>query len=141
MFTHVGLLQFTDKGLHGIKDTTKRAAAAKEPARKVGVNMRELLWTQGEFDMVCIVEAEAADEAALAAFTLATALEGNVRFRTLRAHSAAEMDKILARLRWPVADAPPVGLLAGCSMQEDDQDDQDVREAHRDRLRHLAQGL
>jgi uncharacterized protein with GYD domain len=28
MVTYVGLLSFTDKGIQGIKDTTKRAAAA-----------------------------------------------------------------------------------------------------------------
>ncbi|MDH5341031.1 MAG: GYD domain-containing protein, partial [Rubrivivax sp.] len=64
MFTYVGLLSFTDKGLQGVKDTTKRAAAAKEAARKHGVNMREILWTMGDCDMVCILESE--DEQALA---------------------------------------------------------------------------
>jgi uncharacterized protein with GYD domain len=97
MFTYVGLLQFTEKGLHGVKDTTKRAAAAKEAARKSGVHMREILWTQGEFDMVCILEAE--NEAALAAFSLGIAQQGNVRTRSLRAYPAAEMDKILALLK------------------------------------------
>ena len=41
---------------------------------------------------------EAEDEAALAAFSLATAMQGNVRSRSLRAYSATEMDKILAKL-------------------------------------------
>ena len=43
MITYIGLLSFTEKGLHSIKDTTKRAAAAKEAAKKAGVNMREVL--------------------------------------------------------------------------------------------------
>ena len=30
MVTYVGLMSFTDKGIQGIKDTTKRAAAARE---------------------------------------------------------------------------------------------------------------
>jgi len=97
MFTYVGLLSFTDKGLQGVKDTTKRAAAAKEAARKHGVNMREILWTMGDCDMVCILESE--DEQALAAFNLATAMQGNVRTRSMRAYPAAEMDKILAKLK------------------------------------------
>ena len=29
MITYIGLLNFTDKGIHGVKETTKRAAAAK----------------------------------------------------------------------------------------------------------------
>jgi uncharacterized protein with GYD domain len=97
MITYVGLLSFTEKGIQGIKDTTKRAAAAKEAAKKHGVNMREIFWTMGEYDLVCVLEAE--DESALAAFNLATAMQGNVRSRSLRAYSASEMDKILAKLK------------------------------------------
>jgi uncharacterized protein with GYD domain len=96
MITHIGLLTFTDKGLSTIKDSTKRAAAAKAAAKKTGVNMRDVFWTLGEYDVICVLEAE--DEAALAAFTIATAQQGNVRTRTLRAFSATEMDKILAKV-------------------------------------------
>jgi uncharacterized protein with GYD domain len=96
MITYIGLLSFTDKGIQGIKDTTKRAAAAKEAAKKSGVNIREMLWTMGDCDMVCVLESE--DEASLTAFNLATAMQGNVRSRSMRAYPAAEMDKILAKL-------------------------------------------
>jgi uncharacterized protein with GYD domain len=96
MITYIGLLSFTEKGVQSIKDTTKRAAAAKEAAKKSGVNIREMLWTMGEFDMICVLEAE--DEHALAAFNLATAMQGNVRSHSLRAYSAGDMDKILAKL-------------------------------------------
>ena len=96
MITYIGLLSFTEKGVQAIKDTTKRAAAAREAAKKFGVNIREMLWTMGEYDMVCVLEAE--DEHALAAFNLATAMQGNLRSRSLRAYSAGEMDKILAKL-------------------------------------------
>jgi len=96
MITYVGLVKFTDKGIQSIKDTTKRAAAAKEAAKKMGVNMRDLLWTMGEYDMVCVLEAE--DEHAMAAFNLALAMQGNVRSQSLRAYNAGDMDKILAKL-------------------------------------------
>ncbi|GAC1355150.1 MAG: GYD domain-containing protein [Variovorax sp.] len=96
MVTCVGLMSFTDKGIQTLKDTTKRAAAAKEMAKKSGVNMRELVWTMGEYDLVCILEAE--DEKALAAFSLAMAMQGNVRSQSLRAYSASEMDSILAKI-------------------------------------------
>lgn len=96
MVTYVGLLSFTDKGIQGLKDTTKRAAAAKEVAARFGVNMREIVWTMGEYDGVCILEAQ--DEKAMAAFSLATAMQGNIRSRSMRAWTAAEMDEILAKL-------------------------------------------
>ena len=90
------MLSFTDQGIQDIKKTTQRAAAAKEIAKKFGVNMREILWTMGECDIVCILEAD--DESSLAAFNLATAMQGNVRSRSLRAYTAGDMDKILAKL-------------------------------------------
>jgi uncharacterized protein with GYD domain len=96
MVTYVGLLNFTDKGIQSIKDTTKRAAAAKEIGSRFGVNMREIVWTMGEYDAVCILEAQ--DEKAMTAFSLATAMQGNVRSRSMRAWTAAEMDQILAKL-------------------------------------------
>ena len=96
MITYVGLMSFTDKGIQTVKDTTKRAAAAREAAKKFGVNIKELVWTMGEYDLVCILEAE--DEQALAAFSLATAMLGNLRSRSLRAYSASEMDTILAKI-------------------------------------------
>jgi uncharacterized protein with GYD domain len=96
MITYIGLLNFTDKGVQGIKDTTKRAAAAKEAAKKFGVNMRDIYWTMGEYDLVCVLEAD--NEASLTAFNLATAMQGNVRSRSLRAFSASEMETVLAKL-------------------------------------------
>ena len=96
MVTYIGLLSFTDKGIEGIKDTTKRAVAAREVAKKFGVNIREMLWTMGKYDLVCVLEAE--DEQALAAFNLATAMQGNLRSHSMRAYSASDMDQILAKL-------------------------------------------
>jgi len=96
MVTYIGMLNFTDKGIQSVKETTKRAAAAKETAKKLGVNMRDIYWTMGDCDVVCVLESE--DEQALAAFSLAIAMQGNVHTRSLRAYTAGEMDKILAKL-------------------------------------------
>lgn len=96
MVTYIGMLNFTDKGIQSAKETTKRAAAAKETAKKLGVNMRDIYWTMGDCDVVCVLESE--DEQALAAFSLAIAMQGNVRTRSLRAYTAGEMDAILAKL-------------------------------------------
>jgi len=96
MVTYIGLLNFTDKGIQGVKQTTQRAAAAKELGQRMGVNMREIWWTLGQHDVVCLLEA--ADEASITAFNLAIAGQGNVRSQTLRAFNATEMDKVLAKL-------------------------------------------
>ena len=52
MVTCVSLMNFTDQGLRTIKDSPKRAAAAAEAAKKFGVTMREIVWTQGQYDIV-----------------------------------------------------------------------------------------
>jgi uncharacterized protein with GYD domain len=96
MVTYIGLMSFTEQGIKNIKGTTQRAAAAKEMAKKFGVNMRDIWWTMGDTDLVCVLEAD--DEQALAAFSLGTAMQGNIRSRSMRAYTAAEMDKILAKL-------------------------------------------
>lgn len=96
MFTYISLLNFTDKGIQSIKESTKRAAAAKEVGKKLGVNMREIYWTMGEHDIVCVLEADS--EAALTAFSLAVAQQGNVRAHSLRAFTASEMETVLSKL-------------------------------------------
>ena len=96
MITYIGLMTFTDKGIASIKDSTKRAAAAKEAAAKFGVKFRELYWTMGECDLVAVLEADS--EQAIAALNLAIASQGNVRGRSMRAFTAQEMDAILAKL-------------------------------------------
>lgn len=96
MFTYISLLNFTDKGIQTVKDSPKRAAAAKETAKKLGVNLREIYWTMGEFDLVCVLEADS--EAAITAFNLSIAQQGNVRSKSLRAFSAGELETALAKM-------------------------------------------
>jgi uncharacterized protein with GYD domain len=96
MLNYVVLATFTDQGIRSIKDTTKRADMAKETAGKFGVKMREIYWTQGQYDIVTLCEAK--DEASIAAFGLALSSAGNVRFQTLRAFSRDDMNGILSKL-------------------------------------------
>jgi uncharacterized protein with GYD domain len=96
MLNYVVLASFTDQGIRSIKDTTKRADAAKETAGRFGVKMREIFWTQGKYDLVTLCEAQ--DEASIAAFGLALSSGGNVRFQTLRAFTRDEMTGILSKM-------------------------------------------
>jgi uncharacterized protein with GYD domain len=93
MATYVTLFTFTDQGLKTIKDTVKRVEAAKKAAAAAGMTIKEVVWTQGQYDLVTI--SEAPDELAAAAFALNTAKAGNVHIQTLRAFTAKEMEKIL----------------------------------------------
>jgi uncharacterized protein with GYD domain len=96
MPTYIALAKFTEQGLRNIKGTVDRADAARAAASKMGVTMKDLYWTQGEFDVV--VTCDAQDETSMNAFSLAIASQGNVRFETLRCIDKDEMKKILAKL-------------------------------------------
>lgn len=96
MGTYIALCNFTDQGIRSVKDTTKRADAVKEAAKKFGASMPQLYWTLGKYDLVAIIEA-ANDESATA-FALAIASAGNIRMQTLRAFNKDEMNGILGKM-------------------------------------------
>jgi uncharacterized protein with GYD domain len=96
MVTYVVLGNFTDQGIRNAKDSPKRADAFKEMAKTFGVTVKELVWTQGRYDVVTILEAP--DEQAAMSLSLSLCALGNVRTETLRAFSAADMTKIVGKM-------------------------------------------
>ena len=96
MPTFVTLSKFTDQGIRTIKDSPKRAQAFRDSAKKAGCTVQELLWTQGKYDVVSIIEAP--DETTVAALLLSVTKVGNISTQTLRAFTAAEMEKILEKV-------------------------------------------
>jgi uncharacterized protein with GYD domain len=95
MPTYVTLSHFTDQGIKNIKDTVKRSEAFKNAAKAAGVTVKEIFWTQGQYDLVTIIEGP--DEA-IAALGLSVAKLGNISSETLRGFTATEMEKILAKV-------------------------------------------
>ncbi len=89
-------LNFTDQGIRGIKDGAKRAKAARDLAKKVGVDIKNVYLTSGDSDLVVITETANGDNQAK--FALALGSLGNVRSRTARAWTAEEYQKIIADL-------------------------------------------
>jgi uncharacterized protein with GYD domain len=96
MAIYVTLMNFTKQGLGSVKDTVKRAEAAKKAAREAGATSKEALWTQGQYDIVLI--SDAPDDATATALLLTIAKQGNVRTQTLRAFTAAEMQGVLDKV-------------------------------------------
>ncbi|WGD53039.1 GYD domain-containing protein [Bradyrhizobium sp. CB1650] len=96
MVTYVVLGNFTDQGVRNVKDSPKRADAFKEMAKTFGVTVREIVWTQGRYDVVTVLEAP--DEAAAMSLSLSLSALGNVRTETLRAFSAADMTSIVGKM-------------------------------------------
>ena len=96
MATYVVLANFTDKGIHDVKDTVGRADKFKEMAKSAGVTVKDMFWTIGSCDIVTICEAP--DDETATALSLSIASRGNIRTQTMRAFSGAEMSKILAKM-------------------------------------------
>ena len=96
MVTYVVLAKFTDQGIRNAKESPKRADASKEMAKTFGVTVKDIVWTQGQYDVVTIVEAP--DEAAAMALNLSLGTLGNVRTETMRAFSVAEMTNIVGKM-------------------------------------------
>lgn len=96
MPTYVTLSNFTEQGMKNIKDTAKRAEAFKKAAKEAGITIKELLWTQGQYDIVTVLEAP--DEISASALALSVGKLGNVTGQTLRAFTATEMEKILQKV-------------------------------------------
>jgi len=94
--TYISLVKFTEKGIQGAKQTTQRVAAWAAKVQSMGVTIKQMYWTLGEYDQVCIFEAP--DDETAASVLLAADMLGNIRTQTMRAFTTAEMDKILAKI-------------------------------------------
>ncbi len=81
--TYVSLLNFTDEGVHHLKDSPKRAEAFRKSAEAAGLKVVTQLWTAGSYDGVLIVEGDN-DEKVLGALAQLSS-QGNVRTHSLRA--------------------------------------------------------
>jgi uncharacterized protein with GYD domain len=95
MATYVSLLHWTEQGIKEFRDTTHRAEAFTKQVESAGGRVRELLWTVGEYDIVCVVDFPD-DETGVAALLQVGAL-GNVRSETMRAFSSEQMNDIIRR--------------------------------------------
>jgi uncharacterized protein with GYD domain len=96
MATYIVLGQFSDQGIKNVKKTTERAKAFRDLAKKMKVTVKEIYWTLGHHDVVTI--AEAADDETMTALLLSAGAMGNLRTQSLRAFSADEMDRIVAKV-------------------------------------------
>lgn len=94
--TYISLVKFTEKGIQAAKQTTERVNAWSAKVQSMGVTIKAMYWTLGEYDQICIFEAP--DDETATSVLLAADMLGNVRTQTMRAFTASEMDKILAKI-------------------------------------------
>ena len=96
MPTYISLVQFTDKGMQAAKETTVRVADWADKVQSKGVSIKQMYWTLGQYDQVCVFEAP--DDETAASVLLAADMLGNIHTQTLRAFTTSEMESILANV-------------------------------------------
>ena len=96
MATYIVLSTFTEQGIKSVRETTKRADAVRETARKMGIETKSIYWTVGKYDVVATFEAP--DDASITALALTLGSAGNIRTQTMRAFTKEEVTGILAKL-------------------------------------------
>jgi uncharacterized protein with GYD domain len=95
MPTFVTLVNLTDQGAQNIKESPQRAEAFLEMAEKLGIKVKSVYYTQGQYDMVAITEGT--DEACMVSFLKMASL-GNIRSQTMRAFSVDEMKGFISKM-------------------------------------------
>ena len=95
MPTFVSLVNLTDQGIKNIKESPQRFEAFKAMAEKAGIKIESVYYTQGQYDMVTIMEGS--DEATMVSFLKLVSL-GNARTQTMSAFSVEEMKAFIAKM-------------------------------------------
>jgi uncharacterized protein with GYD domain len=95
MPTYVSLVRWTDQGVRNYRESVQRAEAFRNAVSQSGGQVRELLWTLGEYDIVTVIDAP--DDESAMALLLQTASLGNVRTQTMRAMGSDEISTVIAR--------------------------------------------
>jgi uncharacterized protein with GYD domain len=95
MPTYISLVQFTDKGIQAAKETTQRVADWAAKVQPMEVSIKQMYWTLGQYDQVCVFDTP--DDETAASALLAADMLGNIRTQTMRAFTTPEMEKILAK--------------------------------------------
>jgi len=96
MATHIVLAKFTDQGVRNVKQSPERAKSAIALGEKLGIKIWDIYWTLGTYDAVLIVDAP--NEEAMTTWALSVSSLGNIRTQTMRAFSADEVNRILAKI-------------------------------------------
>ena len=96
MTTYVLLLNWTDEGRADVRNSPKLGEPIARRIAELGATMREVLWTQGPYDLVVLLDAPDDETAAAVALYLGTT--GRDRVVTMRAFDAEAMGRVLARL-------------------------------------------
>ena len=90
---YVVLYRLTEQGRQNAKDIVHHAQTIRETNETAGFNVLGVFYTQGQYDMVAIVEAPTEEAMLTGLFSIAG--EGNVTSETLRAFTPDEVQRAI----------------------------------------------
>jgi uncharacterized protein with GYD domain len=93
---YVVLYRFTEQGAKNIRTTVSRARENKAENERRGFKVQAMLWTQGPYDLLTIVDAPSEEQMMGAMMNVVGA--GNVSSTTMRAFDENEMAGIIRKL-------------------------------------------
>ena len=96
MSLYIHLVNYTEQGIKTVKESPKRADAAKKLLADLGGEMKAIYLTMGSYDIVVISEIPSAEIAAQFALTLGS--QGNIQTNTLTTFDEAQYRKICGAL-------------------------------------------
>jgi len=96
MAAYVVLFNFTEQGVHNIKETGNRSKDAAAALKGVGGRFIGIWWLMGQYDGLVILEAP--DDQTVMRFLAATGMQGNIRTNTMRAFGEEEIGSIFGGL-------------------------------------------
>ncbi|HET9899117.1 MAG TPA: GYD domain-containing protein [Streptosporangiaceae bacterium] len=95
MTTYVTLCNWTEDGLQNYKESVHRSEEFTKLVENGGGQVREILWTIGEYDSLAITDFP--DDETAVATLLQVGAKGQIRTRTLRAFDSEAMSAILRK--------------------------------------------
>jgi uncharacterized protein with GYD domain len=96
MPTYITLFKYTTSGLQSIKDSTQRQRANQEALAALGLQLRGLYLTLGQYDQVAVYEAP--NDEAVARATLIVGGQGVLTSETMRAFTPEETERLIDSL-------------------------------------------
>lgn len=92
---YILLINWTDQGIRNVKDSPKRAEAARKAVEKAGGKLT-LYYTFGPYDIVGILEAP--NDGVAMTLGLSIGSLGNVRTTTLKAFPESQAAKVISKI-------------------------------------------
>jgi uncharacterized protein with GYD domain len=92
---YASLVNWTDQGVKNYRDSVRRAEDYRGLVEKNGGQVRQLVWTLGEYDVVAVTDFP--DDETATAVALQTGVLGNLRTTTMKAFDADQMSAIIQR--------------------------------------------